>query len=410
MKRALNALISLYPKSWQKRYKNEFLALLDDVSPTWGTLFDVLGGALKMQLKIWSSWKTVAAFGVVGVIAASVYTLTIPKRYVSQAVFRYVDPAKMNSAAEQILSRASLTRLIVEEDLYRGERAREPIEDIIEKMKAQDILIRPVNTPSENFVYSVSFQGPDAARAQRTTQRLTSSFVAANVGTLVDPANLPVHSANPRPSRNMIMGLVLGVLAGTLFALFNGLKVWKLGGSLGLAGLILGAGVAYMLPERYSSMEVIRCSGQGCDRIDNLVFAVMAPANLDAIIARFGLYPNDPGARKKLMENLHFRAGTPGFGAMKIQFDYGDRFIAQKVAADVGSQFIEKAIMDRSIDRAQIQSGGFTVELLDPPSLPWQPTSPNRPVVEGMGLFVGLAAAVGLGVRRHFRFVGAGAA
>jgi hypothetical protein len=304
----------------------------------------------------------------------------------------------MNSAAAQVLSRASLTQLIVEEDLYRGERARQPLVDIIQEMKTRDIMIRPVNMPIENFSTSVSFQGPDAERAQRTTQRLTALFVAANVGSLVAPANLPVYPIGPRPSRNMIMGLVVGVLAGALFALFNGLKVWKLGGVLGLAGLILGAGVAYLMPERYSSMEVIRCSGQGCDRLHNLVFAVLEPANLDAIVARFGLYPNDPDAQKKLMENLHFRAGTPGPG-VAIRFDYRDRYIAQKVTADVGSQLIDKAVMDRS----GTQAGGFTLELLDPATLASIHTSPNRPVIEGIGLFVGLATAVGLELRRYRR-------
>ena len=88
MRRALHFLILLYPKQWRNRYKAEFEALLDDVSPTWRTLFDVLGGAVKMQFKIWTPWKMIAAFGLVGVIAALAVTLTIPAQYVSQAVIK----------------------------------------------------------------------------------------------------------------------------------------------------------------------------------------------------------------------------------------------------------------------------------------------------------------------------------
>src|SRR3984885_15981370 len=86
MKRALKRLIWLYPKTWRNRYKNEFCALLDDVPPTWRTLFDVFGGALKMQMKIWSPWRIVAAFAIVGVLGSAAFTLTIPARYVSTAV------------------------------------------------------------------------------------------------------------------------------------------------------------------------------------------------------------------------------------------------------------------------------------------------------------------------------------
>src|ERR1700722_18473973 len=78
MRRALKALISLYPKTWRNRYQNEFCALLDDVPPTWRTLFNVFGGALKMQMTAWSPWKIVAAFAVVGAIAAIAFSLAIP--------------------------------------------------------------------------------------------------------------------------------------------------------------------------------------------------------------------------------------------------------------------------------------------------------------------------------------------
>ena len=88
MKNALQSLISLYPKTWRNRYENEFKALLDDVSPTWRTFFNVLGGALKMQLKIWSPWKIIAAFALVGVLGSAVFTMTIPERYVSTAVIK----------------------------------------------------------------------------------------------------------------------------------------------------------------------------------------------------------------------------------------------------------------------------------------------------------------------------------
>jgi hypothetical protein len=337
------------------------------------------------------------------VVAALALTMTIPERYVSTAVIKTADadPDGINAAAQSVLSRASLTRLILDEGLYPSERARSPLEEIIEKMRNQDVAIRKVGV--DDFAFSVSFTGPDAAGAQRTTQRLAASFVDAKVGSLLDPASLPSHPNGPRRSRNIIMGLVTGILAGAIFALFNGLKVWKLAAALGVAGLAVGVAAAYLLPERYSSMAVIRYGGLDGALIDQVVHTVTTPSNLETIVQRFGLYPNDPDARTKLRENLRFQPIQrlrPGVGAMAIQFDYGDKYIAQKVTADVESQLIV-LLMDEGIRRGSDVKKN--IKLVDPPSLGRQPTSPNRPVIEGMGSFVGIAAAVGLGLWRYFR-------
>src|SRR5580704_2391809 len=108
MRRALKALISLYPKTWRNRYQNEFCALLDDVPPTWRTLFNVFGGALKMQMTAWSPWKIVAA------IAAIAFSLAIPSEYVSRAIVKIGDAGRAQLVGNLVRmeSRANLTRLI----------------------------------------------------------------------------------------------------------------------------------------------------------------------------------------------------------------------------------------------------------------------------------------------------------
>lgn len=50
MKRALKLLARLYPARWRDRYGAEFDALLDDISPSFGDLCDVLGGALRARM------------------------------------------------------------------------------------------------------------------------------------------------------------------------------------------------------------------------------------------------------------------------------------------------------------------------------------------------------------------------
>ena len=50
MKRTLKFLARLYPSSWRNRYSDEFEALLDDISPTFGDVCDVLGGVLQARM------------------------------------------------------------------------------------------------------------------------------------------------------------------------------------------------------------------------------------------------------------------------------------------------------------------------------------------------------------------------
>jgi hypothetical protein len=53
MKHLARCLARLYPRRWRARYGGEFEALLEDANLTWGDLFDVLSGALRMRLSAW---------------------------------------------------------------------------------------------------------------------------------------------------------------------------------------------------------------------------------------------------------------------------------------------------------------------------------------------------------------------
>ena len=402
MRRALNALISLYPKTWRNRYKNEFCALLDDVPPTWRTLFDVFGGALKMQMKIWSPWKIVVAFAVAGVVLAVVFSLAIPDRYVSTAVIKIGDGQRRKMAAtlQLVESRWFLAKLINEEDLYKGERARLPLEDVIEQMKSKDILISLVDRPGAP-AFAVSFSSTDAGQAQRTAQRLASQFVDAMVGEFLDPASLPFHPQNPRRSRIVFMGLFAGLLAGVLFAVFNGLQVWRIVAGLGMAGAIAGAAVAFVLPERFASVAVISAAARSgaWDRIGQIVAAVKSDASLRATVQRFNLYPNESGRERRLVEHLHIEIVRNG-SAIVIRFDDRNRYVAQKVVADVVGRLMAEGL------GSDIRMGSredHTLEWLDPATLPQNAYFPNRPMVVGTGFFVGLVGAIMLGIWRHFK-------
>jgi hypothetical protein len=128
------------------------------------------------------------------------------------------------------------------------------------------------------------------------------------------------------------------------------------------------------------------------------VAAVTSDASLDSIVQRFGLYPNDPEARRKLREHLYFRLVQKlnwKSGAIAVQFNYHDKFLAQKVTQDVVSSLIDAAVRTRTDVKV--------IELLDPASLAQRPTFPDRPMFASTGLFLGLGCAVAWGVWRYYK-------
>ena len=358
-----------------------------------------------MQMKIWSPWKIVVAFAVAGVVLAIAFSLLIPNPYVSMAIVKIGDAGRGQLAGTlaRVVSRANLTRLINEEDLYKNERAHMPIEDVIEQMK-KDIMVTPVESMTgELGVIGISFASADAAGAQRITQRLTSQFLDVSAGTMLDPASLPIHPRRPKRPVIIAAGLVAGGLAGALFVFFNGLKVWKIAAGLGIAGAIAGAAVAFVLPERFISGAVITYPGPDLaaagDHVRQIVATVNSDANLRAIVQRFNLYPNESGRERRLVEHLHIEIVRNG-SAIVIRFDDRNRYVAQKVVADVVGRLLEESINDHVRSGSQVN---FTLELLDPPTLPQNAYFPKRPMVVGTGLFVGLVGAIMLGVWRHFK-------
>src|ERR1035437_9467100 len=105
--------------------------------------------------------------------------------------------------------------------------------------------------------------------------------------------------------------------------------------------------------------------------------------------------------------------GVAGLGltAFQISFEYADRDKAQAVVREVVTKFVEdNATAERKLAKAQdgadlkpdsdLISGVPVLEVLDPPSLPASPISPNRAAVTATGLLAGLLLGSLLALRR----------
>ncbi len=136
-------------------------------------------------------------------VASVVGVYLYPDSYSSQAVVKIVPqqvPTNMvqsainqqmsdriNSMAQEILSRTVLTTIINTFDLYKRERGRMPIEDVIELMK-KNVQINPIANPNQATnpaekipAFAVQFSYENRLVAQRVVQDLVSRFIDANI-------------------------------------------------------------------------------------------------------------------------------------------------------------------------------------------------------------------------------------
>ncbi len=134
------------------------------------------------------------------VVASVVGVYLYPDSYLSQAVVKIVPQQvpqnmvqsainqqmsdRINSMAQTILSRTVLTTIINTFDLYKRERNRMPIEDVIELMK-KNISIIPVTSPTATTdripAFGVTFSYENRLTAQRVVQDLVSRFIDENI-------------------------------------------------------------------------------------------------------------------------------------------------------------------------------------------------------------------------------------
>jgi polysaccharide chain length determinant protein (PEP-CTERM system associated) len=141
------------------------------------------------------AWILGPAFG--ALVLAVVIAFLWPDTYVSSAIIRVVPPQvpesyvptnvnvemsqRINSMAQTILSRGNLTNIINTFNLYRRERQRKPMEDVVEQMR-HDIRIGNVVPLTQNergvSAFRIEFAYQNRIEAQRVCSDLVSRFIS----------------------------------------------------------------------------------------------------------------------------------------------------------------------------------------------------------------------------------------
>ena len=111
----------------------------------------------------------------------------VPEQMVQAAVNQDMS-GRISSMAQTILSRSVLTNIINTIGLYPKERARMPMEDLVEDMKTNEIKIDPVQSMAGGNgerrgipAFSVSFKYENRYQAQRVVQDLVGRFIDESI-------------------------------------------------------------------------------------------------------------------------------------------------------------------------------------------------------------------------------------
>jgi hypothetical protein len=260
VKRLLKFLARLYPSAWRNRYAAEFEALLDDRTPRTRDAFDVLLGALKMQMTKWSFTRITLATCVFGLLAAIAISFAVPRRYVSQGVI-LVDTeiaqdgldTILANITKEVLNKSSVVPIIQKYNLYSGETSGMSPDAIINQMR-KNITIRPVRPAQSTHGlpgFVINFSYPEPHIAQQVDADLVSLFTAANLRRriasasedgprkrdvtflVMDASTLPQKPGFPKRSLFGAGGLLAGLAAGLMLAFTARLRQNKAAASAG---------------------------------------------------------------------------------------------------------------------------------------------------------------------------------
>ncbi len=115
----------------------------------------------------------------------------IPSDIVRSAITTYADQ-RIETIKQQVMSRATLWKIVEQYDLYKSMRNRNPTEEILKRL-VKDIQINVINakvvdkrsqTPTQaTIAFTLSYDGDTPELAQKVANELTSLFLAQNLKT-----------------------------------------------------------------------------------------------------------------------------------------------------------------------------------------------------------------------------------
>jgi hypothetical protein len=238
----------LYPADWRRRYGVEFQCLLDDTSPRWRDLLDVLLGGLQMRFMAASKVQIVAVCALIGAAPALVVSVRLPDRYMADAeiVANFgpntpASPDQINELTNRAFAYDRLVRIIHTYHLYHDGASRlgtplnskilglypKSMDEAVEQIR---LAIRVERTGRPNG-FRLSFNSTEPAQAAQITNQLSSLLVdgilrntPTSGGALkiaISPARIPEKPYRPNRPAIVTFGALCGAMLGLMIALLR---------------------------------------------------------------------------------------------------------------------------------------------------------------------------------------------
>ena len=311
-----------------------------------------------MQVTHGSYWKFAGIAAIIGFLVAGALVLRMPWRYVATTDLRTTGP-DTEWRVQNVLTRASLREVIERPslDLYREERGRNPMEEVIELMR-RNLQVKLVGNEVR-----IAFTYPDKEKAKATVAAITNKLMEGNTVNRQRQAAWPEVVWQPLPPVDEIQvisgatvppaGRMAAVLGGTMLGLFVGLltaaalqhrKAARHVFGFALAGGVAAAALALFLPDTYISTAVLRLNPmlvpgeteqtfRPQERILALTREVLSRDQLLTVMERpsLDLYRKERAGRSAdealelMRRNLEIRM-LPSGGAFSISFQYSDPY------------------------------------------------------------------------------------
>lgn len=443
-------MMRLYPARWRRRYGDELDALLSETGADARVVADLLKGGVRMQFSTWSFAKLAVVLGIAGLLLGAAASFLITPMYESRATLEITGPhpnSVIRQMQPEILSRSSLAGIIntyvvrvggpPQLQLYEHDLKVKPLEDVIETMR-NDIHIGFIDQPDaqgKSAAFQISFQYPDPAKARLVTATLVQKFADESFQqrlhdvagkhnlSVVDEANLSIRPVFPDERVVLLVGCLLGALIPFAWPKLRRKTIATWGFPvlvivLGFVGL-LAANVAFVfcaqgeqnpLNLRYRSTATMLVQNGSPEQMQAIATAATSRTTLSSVIndRRLDLYKEQRKTQplEDVIENMkRYLAITPSGQYFAISFEYPDRFKAQQTVNAVMNRMDEmyKSTYGGLPDEP-VQTADTVLKVIDEPSMPGLPVSPNRYVVAIKGGLAGLlAAAVIATIRRRWK-------
>lgn len=343
---------------------------------------------------------------------------------------------------ERVLSRGDLIQLIEQNDLYVSERRSMPLSKVVEKMRDATIVGARVNDlgtlsggQPDTTAIDMSFDYPDAAKAQTVLQSYVNSFLSMDTEAVSDQARLSVRFLEDQADKLRAQISQIERQLTTLKAR-NGAALASTGGS---TMIDLGSYSSQIASLENQNRQLLAQAGRPRQKDTQVAAAEAALASAQATYS--DSHPDVQAARDRLRVAQQLAQNNPGeddTGLIRGQIAANNAAIGQlqqarssamaRAQESMAGSARAPAILEQAMQlennvsdlrdryksvadnllkaqnsaRLANEQRAERLSLVEPPSLPDRPHSPNRPLLIGLGAIVGLLAGIALALAVEF--------